>query len=78
MTSAQATVAGFGMISLTAACPVGKHVIAGGFESLANAVQFAPVASYPLSADTWRVVLRNTTSATLASVQLRVYAFCAF
>jgi hypothetical protein len=72
-----ATVAGFGTFTGSVACPSGKYVIAGGYESLNNAGFLLPYASYPTSATTWRVMLRNTGSASVSNVQVRVYAVCA-
>jgi hypothetical protein len=69
------SVAGNGTTTLTVTCPTGKRVLGGGHESSAG-FNLQPVASYPLTVDTWKVTLRlNQESA--ATVQLRVYALCA-
>jgi hypothetical protein len=74
--STSATVAGFGTFSAGAACPTGKKVIAGGYEGVNNGSFLLPYASFPLSATTWRVMVRNTGSASMSNVQVRVYAVC--
>jgi hypothetical protein len=71
------TVAGFGTFTANVACPSGKTVIGGGFESLNSAVLVLPYASYPTSATNWRVMLKNYTSSNATNVQVRVYAVCA-
>lgn len=71
------TVPSFGTVAGTATCPEGKRAIGGGFESLGNASQMLPIASYPVTATTWRVMLRNTLSTALSTVQVRVYVICA-
>jgi hypothetical protein len=62
--------------TLTVACPVGKRVFGGGYESNTNAALVHPVATYPPTQDSWRVILQNDQS-TAASIQFRVYAVCA-
>jgi hypothetical protein len=58
------------------ACPVGKRVLGGGYESGANAVLHT-LASFPPTQSSWRVVLRLSQD-TAATVTFRVYAVCAF
>jgi hypothetical protein len=72
-----AIVAGFGTLTGAVACPSGKHAVAGGYEGINNGGFLLPYASYPTSATTWRVMLRNTGSASVSNVQVRVYAVCA-
>lgn len=57
-------------------CPAGKSILTGGHEQLNGALQLQYVGSWPLN-NGWRVLLRNTTGASVANVQLRMYAVCA-
>lgn len=72
-----ATVVGFGTFAMTATCPAGKHAIAGGYESLGDAIKLTPVASHPVTFDTWRVVLRSPQVTQTPNAQVRVYVVCA-
>ncbi len=74
--SSVATVPGFGTITVLATCPAGKHVIAGGYDSLGDAVKLTPVSSQPAGSDTWRVVLRSPQVVQTMNVQARVHAVC--
>ena len=53
-------------------------MIAGGYESVGNAIQLTPVASHPVTAEIWRVMLRSPSVGQIANVQVRVFAVCAF
>ena len=65
---------------VTAACPAGKRVIAGGHELASSASQQLNVtmsAPFEGTVSGWRVNFRNSFSAGLTNVQVRVYAVCA-
>jgi hypothetical protein len=70
------TVGSFATITGNASCPAGKRAIAGGFEALGGAIQMTPNGSYPVSETTWRVVMRNLLTTSLANAQVRVYVVC--
>ncbi len=76
--SAPMALGAFTTLSGSATCPAGKHVIAGGHESLSNAAFMNLVASYPSAAATWRVTIINALNPpqSMNNVQLRVYAVC--
>lgn len=57
------------------ACPVGKRVLGGGYEAIADAA-VVPISSYPPTQTTWRVVVRLS-QASAAQFQFRIYAVCA-
>jgi hypothetical protein len=63
-------------VTLSVACPVGKRVFGGGYESVTGNAIVHPVAMYPPTVDSWRVTLRLSQSAD-ATIQFRVYAVCA-
>jgi hypothetical protein len=59
-----------------AACPVGKRIIAGGFENANVNLPLYPVASFPSVDDnSWKVTLRLN-QITAALVEFRIYAVC--
>jgi len=62
--------------TLEVACPTGKRVLGGGYETNANAVVHT-LASFPPTQSTWRVVVRLSQD-TAATFTFRVYAVCAF
>ena len=63
---------------LDVACPTGKRVFGGGYESSANAVVHT-ISSFPLTQTSWRVVLRLSQEAPPSvTFTFRVYAVCAF
>jgi len=62
--------------TLEVACPTGKRVLGGGYETNANLVLHT-LASFPPTQTTWRVVLRLSQD-TAATFTFRVYAVCAF
>ena len=63
-----------GTTTLSVACPIGKRVMGGGYESTII-LPLHPVASFPPTVDTWRVTLRLSQD-TGATIQFRVYAVC--
>jgi hypothetical protein len=62
--------------TMTVTCPVGKNVIAGGYDSPTAGLALQAVSSYPSALDTWRVTLRLSQT-TRETFQLRVYGICA-
>jgi hypothetical protein len=65
-------------VSGTAACPAGKVVLSGGFSAtFAGGGNLLAAASYPDTASSWRVTLRNTSITAVSSVTFTVYAVCA-
>jgi hypothetical protein len=70
------TVSSFATITGNASCPVGKRAISGGFEALGGAIQMTVNGSFPASETTWRVVMRNLLTTSLANSQVRVYVVC--
>jgi hypothetical protein len=62
--------------TLDVACPTGKRVLGGGYESSANAAVHT-VASFPLTQTSWRVALRLSQDGPV-TFTFRVYAVCAF
>lgn len=75
--TAMVNVPGGSSITVDVACPADKQAISGGFQALAFAVNMVPVASYPLNATTWRVMLRNQGATQINMVQVRAYVVCA-
>jgi hypothetical protein len=61
--------------TLELACPNGKRVLGGGFEASVNLV-LHPIASFPPTPSSWRVVVRLSQD-TAATFSWRVYAVCA-
>ena len=70
------TVSTFGTLTGNASCPTGKRAISGGFEALGGAIQMTINGSFPASETTWRVVMRNLLTTSLANSQVRVYVVC--
>jgi hypothetical protein len=66
---------------VTAACPAGKRVIAGGHElASSSSQQLGVTMSAPYESNVasgWRVNFRNSLNAQLTNVQVRAYAICA-
>jgi hypothetical protein len=62
---------------VSASCPTGKRVIAGGYELLFNAILLQPIMSKATSDTTWTVKFRNPVSSPQPNMQVRVYAVCA-
>jgi hypothetical protein len=62
--------------SLSADCPPGKVAIGGGFDLGGNTVPVTPVASFPATPSSWRVLARLS-QVTAASFQGRAFAVCA-
>ena len=63
-------------VTLSVACPAGKRVFGGGYESVTGLAIVHPIATYPPTVDSWRVTLRLS-QPTDATIQFRVYAVCA-
>jgi hypothetical protein len=61
-----------------ATCSAGRVPLGGGFELVGSGQQLTVLASQPFIGSTsgWRVSVRNNTSATLMSAQVRVYVVC--
>jgi hypothetical protein len=57
-------------------CPSGKVAIGGGFDYSGNIASVTQVASFPVAADTWRVLIRLS-QVTAATFQGRAFAVCA-
>ena len=70
------TVNGNQTVALNATCPAGKVAIGGGFDLSGNTPPLSPVASFPFSADTWRLLVRLS-QISAATFQVRAYAVCA-
>jgi hypothetical protein len=58
------------------ACPTGKRVLGGGYETIADATVVA-LSSFAPTQTSWRVTVRLS-QATAATFSFRVYAVCAF
>jgi len=64
--------------TVTAACPAGKKVMGGGYESSNINIALHPVASFPSSDTVWTVTMRlSTVTAVIVPFELRAYALCA-
>ena len=63
----------------SANCSAGRVPLGGGFELVGSGQQLTVLASAPFTGPTsgWRVVVRNNTTATLMSAQVRVHVTCA-
>jgi len=60
------------------ACPAGKKVMGGGYESSNVNIALHPVASYPSSEVAWTVTMRlSQVTAVMVPFELRAYAVCA-
>ncbi len=71
------TLAGDAAATMSVTCPVGKRVVSGGYDtSNVTTIVLHPIAMFPPTPDSWRVVLRLSQSAG-ATFQFRVYAVCA-
>ena len=65
---------------VTAACPAGKRVIAGGHELASSASQQLSVtmsAPFEGTVSGWRVNFRNSLNTQLTNVQVRAFVVCA-
>jgi hypothetical protein len=68
----------FATITGSASCPAGKVAIGGGYDGLNTEAWFMfNYASYPSSANTWTVSLKNRDSGPKMAVQIRVFVVCA-
>ena len=57
-------------------CPVGKVPLGGGYELVGSAPLITFIASVPVG-NSWGVLLRNDTAATVYGVQVRLWVLCA-
>jgi hypothetical protein len=72
-----AGVNGQGIVTGWAFCPAGKVVISGGFEAIYGGTgQLVASNSFPETASSWKVVLRNASVSAVSGVTVRVYAVC--
>ena len=67
-----------GVISQTAVCPAGTHVIGGGVQqTTVITLSAAMTSSYPDTNQSWYAEFRNISSVSLGSITITVYAVCA-
>ena len=69
---------GLSFLDRQASCPAGTRVVSGGPEvSWSGNGVLVVSSSYPVNGSTWRVVLRNTSTTAVSTIQFRIHLVCA-